>query len=391
MVSTRQKTGHSKPKVWRNEDPKPLPVKIGTRAKPSLAKTRKVAKKSTTIHRSSSFSSTDAVIHDMSSEKIVNNTPQPAPVLASVIASPPDVEKEIKKLVPKIVNHIKFVRPHVLKQVTGKGVLIARQEYGMVKLDEIGHDIALTVTPILTVLSFSLSTGIPDLFPTRAMLRVKYACYNEAKATESLQLPDFKSMLDVVQSMFCGEYKTQMLEKLQQHMAKVESELERMKTWIMEPKDTLSFLEKNTGLKAPVDYAHQAPTITCTDCLHDLPRHWHANQSSFSFACPIPQFKKREWDDLTCCGKERNIFEFLWMDRRIAFINHPVLDEPIVMMRRNANVLNFLASGQKFDVESQQGRRMFLNVVKLFKDSQTYVYISDQEENVSSDDETVAW
>ena len=90
---------------------------------------------------------------------------------------------------------------------------------------------------------------------------------------------------------------------------------------------------------------------------------------------------------MTLCGREKNIHEFLWMDRRLAFIDHPILDESIVMLRRSANILHFLAPGDKFHVNSPEGQAAFEEVVKLFRNSKLTAYVSDHHEGESSDEE----
>ena len=393
MVATRQKTGHSKPKIWRDDDyEKTLPIKNGfTRAKAMPAKKLQDVKKMSqrkappAIGSESSFSSTHAVVHHMKWGKELTSKSQPLSLQAVVPNA--NLEGEIKKIASRIWKLTKDVRPFVMKQQEHKGVLIMRQDYGCVKLEEMGPDIALTVMPTLKVLSCPLSTGIPKLFPTKAVLRVKHACCDDSTATKKMFLPNFKSMLDVVNSMFCGDYKDEMLRQLQQHMSNVEGELSTMKTWVEEPRKILALLQRHTGVKAPVECAHQVGAITCSECLHDLSRHWRVKNSSYRFECPDRFLKKRDWDDRTLCGNEHTIHEFLFMDRRLAFIDHPVLDESIVMMRRNANDLHFLAPGHTFDVNSREGHVGFEEVVKLFKNTKLHPYVSDHHEIQSSDEE----
>ncbi|KAL3893583.1 MAG: hypothetical protein SGARI_008077, partial [Bacillariaceae sp.] len=168
----------------------------------------------------------------------------------------------IRGLNDRIWDKVKLVRPNILDFHAAEGFVLCRQDFGTVNKLKIGMGVVLYVTPTTKKKQFSLSTGIPDLFPTKQNRRVNKACWNESIAEEAMRLPDFECVLDLVNSMFSGEYKLEMLHKLEDHMEKVAGELEEMTTWVVEePFQQVSFLKSSTGLKLPCPPANDEPII----------------------------------------------------------------------------------------------------------------------------------
>jgi hypothetical protein len=52
----------------------------------------------------------------------------------------------------------------------------------------------------------------------------------------------------------------------------------------------------------------------------------------------------------------------------VKFVDHPVFDQPILIVQEAVYALSFLAPVTRFDLNTKQGRDTFLNALKHFKD-----------------------